>query len=568
MKLLLNVKKFLRLWIFGLTVLISQVCIGNEFFVTSTSDYVDTSLSANDCITNIPDSRCTLRAAIERMNSGQGGNIYLAEGEYILTQGELNIDANIGLSPINRALADETLVKIRGTGTVNSNRHRIFNVRSNKTFVIGFVTLENGWTETNQKGGAIHLEGSSTLHAINVNFEKNHTFGDAGGAIYVGKYASAVIRGCIFNENGDFFMDGDNEPQHNGDHHRNRGGAVFAAYATNVLISQSVFTKNKASRGGALFVSWGSKVDIENSSFNDNSTHREIFGNISTTGQGAAIYAEGGVIRINHSSINKLEQAAPVGEKAIFMHGSMDWSQYTANEDDGKDEFDRLCKSCHLLGNEPFDISKFTINTLKDRIRHTMYALGKCDEQCSVDVATYIATDLCNNNSEVPCVSPAGSIDLEERQSLTIANSIVSGGSSSITDFNACGSRGRLLTSAGGNVLSNWAYSVYENDIESCSLWGFDNSDLLTQWRYIPFSGTAIDLINGDVIEFDNNIFVAPEALSFHGTPTALPTDINSGWRGNAIDSNLDAFFSCPSRDQTGFSRDETQCDSGAYEWR
>ncbi len=552
-----------------LAYLLSSPAYSLNFWVESIHDSEDSNLQDNKCESKLEGSPCTLRAAIQQINQSAGvGNIYLKPGNYQLTQGQLNIETTIAIAPdptlVSSYLAEDNVVNILGGGV--ENKHRIFNIEDGKWLILANVNLKDGWTFANEAGGAIRVGQGSMLHAFRTQFLNNHTHEARGGAIFLGNDSTASLSGCIFRDNGDYYDPATGELIDNNRPARHKGGAVYASFGSSLWMNQVLMSGNEATYGGALYVEWEAKVDIFNSTIIDSKTNAESDDNM-TDIKGNAIHSEGGYIRINQSSLN-YHQGHSGDTHTIWAQGAMDWRSYTGNVDNGQIKFQQLaCAGCHIQGNDPFDMSKFTVELLADRIYHTMYFNGKCNRDCAFNIATYIDERLMPNT--------VGSGSIIDPPSLKIGNSIIVG--PGFREFNACGGEGTAFESMGGNLLSNWAFKLEDNRKNACIFNGSIGNDTLVHWALYPLSGEIIRSLDQDPVVFRqqyiNGRFIKTieEPVAASGgdnTPSVKPADHNAGWRGIGMNSSNDSFFSCQSKDQTGFARTTSACDAGAYEAR
>ncbi len=548
-----NFSFFLKVPLILLLTSIANSAFSLDFIVANTSDAHDSSPGDGKCESTLTGAPCTLRAAIEEKNAGSGGTIYIEPGDYQLTEGQLTISSSIALGATTASATHDNNVTIYGGG--KENKHRIFAIEEEKLLVLANVNLKNGWAITNFTGGAVKVNRNAVLHAFNVKFEKNHVFGARGGAVSIARGGDAYLRGCMFINNGDY-IEADGTVHNNNRLARHEGGAIIVSPGGRAEIQNSLMVGNKATYGGAIFVDWEGTVDIVNSTIAESKTSDSGSDNKNNQ-RGSAIHTQGGFVRINHSTINVVKENSSRDKNAIWGLGTLDWSSFEGDANRGANLFaSKECIDCHITGQDPFDVTKFSLDLLKDKIFHTMYFRGKCDRQCSADIVAYI--------DEILLPGQIGSSNIQAPPSFTIGNSIISG--SNLSTKNACGSFGEIFQSAGGNVYSGWWYSTIEELGNGCSLWGSDNSDNLRFWRFTPPNNVDIDIEDEEPLAIGQK-YVSHVSSGFYQTPTAAPEDLNSGWIDQALESHSDPFFSCPTQDQTGYSRTGSGCDAGAFEW-
>jgi len=180
-----------------------------------------------------------------------------------------------------------------GTGqsvTINHNdAFRIFH-QTGGSFTIQNLTLTNGDATTGD-GGAILVEGTSTLNVYTTTFSNNTA--RYGGAIEVNdSNANVLIEDSTFNLN---TSTSGSDPG---------GGAIRVNSANTVTINDTTFDTNTANRrGGGISVSGGT-VNINRSAFIDNQT---------TNSTGAGLFVDNGITNIYNSTFSGNTSASTGG---------------------------------------------------------------------------------------------------------------------------------------------------------------------------------------------------------------------------------------------------------------
>ena len=252
-------------------------------------------------VTNLDESGAgSLRQAIADATAGavigfelglSGGTITFSSGEILASGKRFALDAS--------NLSDGII--LRGNGS-----RRLFNFSNSAVRLVG-VQLTNGRALSEsfgERGGAIHVSGTSRLELIQCNLTNNRS-DRGGGALYAqGTAAATILVDCVVSGNlvvsdgpaGGIYAGGDlvitgSTVSNNGS--RGDGGGIQAFRSC--AISYSTISSNNAdeSEGGGLYLQ-GSPAVI---------THSDLASN-STAGRGGALYTTGGVtLTMSHCTV-------------------------------------------------------------------------------------------------------------------------------------------------------------------------------------------------------------------------------------------------------------------------
>ncbi len=189
-----------------------------------------------------------------------GSVVYFADGEY-------NLDQSITIQNITLIGQSKNMTVINGLGN---------SLVSEGFLSISSLTLNN-----------LSIKNNAKLYAFNSIFENN--FGDYGGAVNVGNYASLTdIDNSTFINN----------------HATYAGGAVYVASASKVIIHNTNFYNNTAIELGGSVYSNCSKLNVSYSLFKD-----------SKASYGGAIYDNG--------SISYLTNVVAINNSATYAGGAV-----------------------------------------------------------------------------------------------------------------------------------------------------------------------------------------------------------------------------------------------------
>ena len=273
-------RKWLRVWVGVVAVVVSQPVLAATFLVDSPVDKVDASPGDGKCATDV--GTCTLRAAIQEANLQNGVTITLNPGTYVLTippndtlplaaTGDLDLYGEVTISGGG---ADKTIVDGGGVD-------RVFNAQVASRVTISDVTIRNGQAQPGADGGGVANYGNLTLE--NVTVSANRTRSDAtlsadapGGGIF--NAATLQLRNCTIIGNSAADVGGgihnkgimtvlqstiaDNSAQ------TDRGGGIGNFNKATVILSTIRGNRAVGSGGG---VENGGQLTITHSTLNGNS---------------------------------------------------------------------------------------------------------------------------------------------------------------------------------------------------------------------------------------------------------------------------------------------------------
>ncbi len=226
-----------------------HIAFSATFQVVISTDAPDANPGDGKCETDLPGRRCTLRAAIEESNAGQGGQIKLPPLTYVLTRGTpLEIKTSLSLTG-----EDPTSTVIDGNHQVNGP---VIIVTGERTSVsMSGITVQNGGAPFSLGGtGGIRVGFRTGLSLFNCIITNNR------GAPGAGILNEGVLR--IFNS-----IISQNKTR------ADARGAIFIGggiYSNGeLIIDRSTINQNEASRGGGIFNN--GDLEITNSTIFDNS---------------------------------------------------------------------------------------------------------------------------------------------------------------------------------------------------------------------------------------------------------------------------------------------------------
>jgi CSLREA domain-containing protein len=301
-----------------------QPAFGTAFLVNSTGDQGEATPD-NQCETVIGNGVCTLRAAIELVNSRNNGG----DGIFFsIPSSDPGCSGGVCTITLGSALPDLSApVNISGPGAANlfvshpgdpsrDTPFPIFNVTASGTVNISNLTigglgafdvtnpgtgLQNSSTGTvnitgctisynlnsstfNAKGGGIHND-SGTVQITNSTIEFNEIGGDCGqlslgGGLYNGNGTIKVVNSTFNHNNADL------------------GGGIFNSSGV-VTVTSSTFHDDGASDAGGGISGFGGTVNVTNSTFYANIAYSKKVGSLTgASGGGGAIY------NVNASTLN------------------------------------------------------------------------------------------------------------------------------------------------------------------------------------------------------------------------------------------------------------------------
>lgn len=123
-------------------------------------------------------------------------------------------------------------------------------------------------------GGAVHIQGASSVHSQNSSYRYNAAEQGEGGALYLESVETVLLQGDIYGNN----------TSSNSSTDGRGGGCIFLANAKSLAASDSEFSDNQATQGGCISaVGLSLSLTFERCSF---------LRNRATGGRGGALYLD------------------------------------------------------------------------------------------------------------------------------------------------------------------------------------------------------------------------------------------------------------------------------------
>ena len=287
-------------------------------------------------------------------SSGTGGAIHVFGITAAITDTDFFNNSSTGSTggaiQVGKENADGTFLTVNGgifSGNQATGGGAIYVKNGTRCDLIGVTMSEN--TAGSTGGGAVFAEQSSTLNISGSELSENTTTG-SGGAVYVKENVACTITDTLINTNtagygGGMIIYGGNVTITGGEISGNTGstsyGAIYLrpgagspAEQGRLTVTGTVFDSNtSASNGGAVGINTSSSMTVYGATFSNNTssgggaiyligatssftadsytytdpdsneevTDRTVFSENSTTGQGGAIYSNGGPLNISNT---------------------------------------------------------------------------------------------------------------------------------------------------------------------------------------------------------------------------------------------------------------------------
>lgn len=240
---------------------------------------------------------CTLRAAVEELNTSGGGRIYLKQGQtYTLTQGTLYIMQQIFIHGTGRT---SNIIQ----GDAQNSIGRIFTVQNNGYLAMMDVTLKNAREEN---GGAILAQAGASVLLDRVDLTDNEA-GDFGGAIYnqgallmsdstMDNNVAALGGGALYNDGtADIYY----STLSNNRANQQIGGAIVNTTNHTLTMVNSTVSGNRAGwHGGGIYNGINGTVKLYNTTVASNRANTQENGS-----KGGGLYNFGGTFTLHNSLI-------------------------------------------------------------------------------------------------------------------------------------------------------------------------------------------------------------------------------------------------------------------------
>lgn len=427
---------------------------GAVFIVDTTADTSDA--NPGDGICRDADGRCSLRAAIEEGNEGQGAEIRLTSGEtYSLgaVRASLAIKKNMtitgafaadGSSPAglpNAVIRPNNGLRIFevGPATTDSEADAAPSLIARNLTLQG-VRLSTGAGGANV-GGAVAIWRRSTFEGENVNVLDNEA---ERGAAFLNAGTLRLRGGNISNNRC-------NQTQ------LTRGGAILSS-GTLEIINVSL-SNNRCDSGAAIYADGGS-VNIVGATFVNN---RAYHAGAAVTSSNARVEIAGSTIVENNQLYDSSRPSAAVGGALNFVAWDRGFFQpsYAPDLARGAQVF-TSCSQCHNAPSDPaseftfslINPAKYTRQALAAKIHSDMsrYFPASCQSepqkaQCSMDVAAFLAEN---------AVGPETSLIYADSPTLKLTDSLIANNFGSDSNVRNCSLAGASFDGASeGNIFED-----------------------------------------------------------------------------------------------------------------
>ncbi len=427
---------------------------GAVLSVNTTADTKDT--NPGDGVCEDAAGQCSLRAAIEEANQGQGAEIRLVSGEtYFLgaVRESLKVEKNITISgafapdgstsvelpnAIVRPAAGLRILEV-GTPSTSSGPGIVASLTA-KNLTLQGVRLSTGAGSANS-GGAVTILTGSTFVGENVNVLDNE-----------------AERGAAFQNSGTLRLRGGNISNNRCNQSQpTRGGAILSS-GTLELVEVSL--TNNTCDSGAAIRSDGGSVNIAGATFVNNRAYND----------GAAITSSNSNVEITTSTIVENNQLSDPSRPQSSARGAINfvvWDrgffnpEYEPDMARGAQVF-ATCSQCHHAPNDPasaftfslINPAKYTRQALAAKIHSDMsrYFPEVCQTdsqkaQCSMDVAGFLAQN---------AVGPDTSLVYGDSPTVKISDSMVANNFGSDSGVRNCTIAGATFAEASvGNIFED-----------------------------------------------------------------------------------------------------------------
>jgi len=226
----------------------AQPAAGRTFTVTSAADIFDLHPGDGVCDTTEHSGLCTLRAALQEVDRGPGGDTILlqAPGPYLLTQigaANPNYDGNLDISQTVTLLGagpDRTIID----GNSGVTGERVFDIITG-TVTISGVTIQNG--KAYNEGGNILNTGQLTIINSRILSGTADGLNDFGGGIASGSALTVVDNLVRGNRTGP---------------HNSHGGGIMNFGIGPLTILSSTISENVVSDTTSFFGQGGGVMGV------------------------------------------------------------------------------------------------------------------------------------------------------------------------------------------------------------------------------------------------------------------------------------------------------------------